>query len=210
MFCNGTTWQNYYPDLAMINRNTEIRHTIRVVTPPTIEPLTISEAKAQLHIAESDNTYNAELTATVAAAREEWERDTSQALISRTIEHRMPRFADYVELTVRPVVSIESVKYIDIDGNEQTVNANDYYLDGERVVFRSRFVRPSLEDRSEAVKIRYVAGYGTSAASVPQFDKMAIKMSMANRFEDRDMISAGGERKAYELMVAKKMRASYP
>jgi uncharacterized phiE125 gp8 family phage protein len=212
MFCNGTTWQNYYPDRTTLNRtnNAEIRHTIRVVSPPAIEPLTISEAKAQLHIGESDNTYNAELAATVAAAREEWERDTSQALISRTLEHRLPRFLDYVELTVRPVVSIESVKYIDRDGDEQTVDANDYYLDGERVVFRSRFVRPSLEDRSEAVRIQYVAGYGESASSVPQFDKMAIKLSMANRFEDRDMISAGGERKAYEAMVAKKMRPSYP
>jgi len=41
-------------------------------------------------------------------------------------------------------------------------------------------------------------------------DRMAIKLSLANRFEDRDMISASGDRKAYEMLVAKKMRASYP
>jgi hypothetical protein len=39
---------------------------------------------------------------------------------------------------------------------------------------------------------------------------MAIRLSLAHRFEDRDMISAAGERKAYEALVAKKMRASYP
>jgi hypothetical protein len=39
---------------------------------------------------------------------------------------------------------------------------------------------------------------------------MAIKLSLANRFEDRDMIAASGERRAYEALVAKKMRASYP
>jgi hypothetical protein len=39
---------------------------------------------------------------------------------------------------------------------------------------------------------------------------MAIKLSLANRFEDRDMIASPGERKAYEALVAKKMRASYP
>jgi len=211
-YCNATTWQNYYPDKATISRTneSEIRHTIRVVTPPTSEPVTIAEAKAQLHIGASDDSHDGELQSMIAAAREEWERDTSTALINRTIEHRLPQFLGVIKLTVRPAVSVESIKYIDNDGNEQTLDTGDYYLDIDEIRFRSGFNRPPLAQRSEAVRIRYIAGYGDDSKFCPELDRMAIKLSLANRFEDRDMISASGERKAYEALVAKKMRASYP
>jgi hypothetical protein len=46
---------------------------------------------------------------------------------------------------------------------------------------------------------------------LPQLDRMAIKLSLANRFENRDdMMVQAGERKAYEALVAKKMRYTYP
>jgi hypothetical protein len=103
------------------------------------------------------------------------------------------------------------VKYYDENGDDQTVAAADYYLDSDQVRFKTSFTSPSLEERSEAVRITYLAGYGSGVASVPQLDRMAIKLSLANRFEDRDMINGGaGERKAYEALVHKKMRSTYP
>jgi uncharacterized phiE125 gp8 family phage protein len=210
MFCNGTTWQDYYPDRATREKDQEIRHTIRVVTPPASEPVTIAEAKAQLSIGASDDSHDTELASLIAAAREEWERDTSIALITRTLEHRLPKFLTSIALTVRPAIAVSSVKYIDSSGIEQTVTASDYYLDGDEVRFLSTFVKPTVQDRSEAVRITYTAGYGSDSRACPELDRMAIKLSLANRFEDRDMIAASGERKAYEALVAKKMRASYP
>jgi uncharacterized phiE125 gp8 family phage protein len=211
MYCYAITWHDYYQDQALIQRNAnQQRHTLRVVTPPTSEPVTIAEAKMQLHIGASDDSHDVELSAMIAAAREEWERDTSTALITRTIEHRTAKFESVIRLTISPVASIESIKYIDQDGAEQTVASGDYYLDLDEVRFKSSFVRPQLENRSEAVKIRYIAGYGADSRFCPELDRMAIRLSLANRFEDRDMISAGGERKAYEALVVKKMRATYP
>jgi len=210
MFYCETTSQNYYPDRMESIKDQEIRHTTRVVTPPTSEPVTIAEAKAQLHIGASDDTYDAELASLIAAAREEWEGDTSVALITRTIQHRLPKFLDSVMLTVRPVIAISSIIYIDTDSAEQTISAYNYYLDGDRVQFKPTFQRPLTEERSEAVRITYTAGYGSDSRACPQLDRMAIKLSLANRFEDRDMISAAGDRKAYEALVAKRMRPSYP
>lgn len=208
-FC-ATNLHDYYPSKTTREKNQEIRHTIRIVTPPASEPVTIAEAKAQLHIGASDDSHDLELAAMIAAAREEWERDTSTALITRTIEHRLPRFVDTVLLTVRPAIAITSVTYVDSAGATQTVAAADYYLDIDEVRFKPAFTRPLIEDRSEAVKITYTAGYGIDSRFCPEMDRMAIKLSLANRFEDRDMISASGERKAYEALVAKKMRPSYP
>jgi uncharacterized phiE125 gp8 family phage protein len=210
MFCNGTTWQDYYPDRATREKDQEIRHTVRVVTPPTTEPVTIAEAKAQLSIGASDDSHDAELASMIAAAREEWERDTSIALITRTLEHRLPKFLSTVVLSVRPAIAVSSVTYVDTTGTTQTVSSTNYYLDSDEVRFLDTFVKPDVQDRSEAVKITYTAGYGSDSRACPELDRMAIKLSLANRFEDRDMIAASGERRAYEALVAKKMRASYP
>jgi len=200
MYCSATTWQDYYPNRTTREKDQEIRHTVRVVTPPASEPVTIAEAKAQLNIGASDDSHDTELSALIAAAREEWERDTSTALITRTLE-----------LTVRPVVSISSVKYIDTAGTEQTVSAADYYLDDDQLWFKNAFVFPTTEERSEAVRITYIAGYGADSLACPELDRMAIKMSLANRFEIPDMIGGGANnREAYENLVRKKMRASYP
>jgi hypothetical protein len=80
------------------------------------------------------------------------------------------------------------------------------------VRFKAGYNKPSIEDRSEAVRITYTAGYGADSRHAPELDRMAIKMNVANRFEDRDMM--GNDiiryRRAYEALVAKKMRASYP
>jgi uncharacterized phiE125 gp8 family phage protein len=212
MYCSATTWQDYYADQATIQRNqSEARHTVRVVTPPTSEPVTIPEAKAQLSIGASDDAHDVELASFIAAAREEWERDTSTALITRTLEHRMAGFRDVVKLTVRPAIAITSVKYIDEDGAEQTVSSGNYYLDTDELRFLDTFTQPTTQTRSEAVRITYTAGYGAASTACPELDRMAIKLSLANRFENRDMIvSANYTRAAYEALVAKKMRASYP
>ena len=213
MFCYETTWHDYYTDQAATNRErSEVRHTVRVVTPPTTEPVTIPEAKAQLSIGASDDAHDVELSSFIAAAREEWERDTSTALITRTIEHRLPAFQDTIKLTVLPVVTVASVKYIDEAGAEQTVSSANYYLDADEVRFLDTFVKPATQKRSEAVRITYTAGYGDDSKYCPELDRMAIKLSLANRFENRDMIvnETLYSRKAYEALVAKKMRASYP
>jgi uncharacterized phiE125 gp8 family phage protein len=211
MFCSATDWLDYYPNQTTRIKDQEIRSTVRVVTPPTSEPVTIAEAKAQLSIGASDDSHDIELTSMIAAAREEWERDTSIALITRTLEHRLPQFLSVIQLSVRPVITVSSIKYMDSDGAEQTLSAAYYYLDGDQIRFLNTFIQPTIQDRSEAVRITYTAGYGAASTACPELDRMAIKLSLANRFENRDMIvSANYTRAAYEALVAKKMRASYP
>ena len=171
----------------------------------------MAEAKAQLNIAASDDSHDVELASKIAAARQEWERDTSKALITRTVEHRLPMWLDVIRLSVQPVIAISSIIYVDNNGDEQTLDAANYYLDIDELRFKTSFNKPALEDRSEAVRITYTAGYGAASTDVPEIDKLAIKLSVANRFEDLDMINGGaGERKAYENLVRKHMRSSYP
>ena len=210
MFFCATNLHDYYTPMSQRTKDWESQHTIRIVTAPTAEPVTIAEAKAQLHIGASDDSHDVEIASMIAAAREEWERDTSIALITRTIEQRMDRFYGVVLLMIRPLIEVLSVSYVDSAGDTQTIASSNYYTDIDKLAFKGTFNRPNTEKRSEAVRIQYTAGYGTDSRFCPELDRMAIKLSLANRFEDRDMISASGDRKAYEMLVAKKMRASYP
>jgi uncharacterized phiE125 gp8 family phage protein len=209
-WCVGTL-HDYYPNRTTRQLGQEVRHTVQIVTTPDSEPVTIAEAKTQLHIGASDDSHDVEIAALIAGAREQWERDTSTALITRTIEHRMPQFLPAVELTVRPAVSIESIKYIDNNGQEQTVSAADYYLDGQLLSFADSFVRPMIARRTEAVRIRYEAGFGGDSRFCPQLDRQAIKLLIGYYFENRDMMVSDAYRTtAYEALVAKRMRSTYP
>ena len=212
MFCNATDGLNYYRERSQRISGQDIRHTVRVVTPPVTEPVTIQEAKAHLNVGASDDTHDDELFAIIAASREEWERDTSTALITRTLEHRLPQWLDTIRLTVRPVIAVSAVTYIDDAGDEQTVDDSDYYLDIDEIRFKTAFTRPTIEDRSEAIRITYTAGYGSDVNKLPQLDRAAIKLMIGYRFENRDMMvnDAINKTTAYESLVAKKMRASYP
>ena len=58
MFCNVTEWLDYYPSQTTRIKDQEIRSTVRVVTPPTTEPVTIAEAKTQLNIGASDDSHD--------------------------------------------------------------------------------------------------------------------------------------------------------
>jgi uncharacterized phiE125 gp8 family phage protein len=169
--------------------------------------------KAHLNVSESNDAHDSDLASFIAAAREEWEHDTSQALIDRTIECRAWRWSEVTRLQTRPVQSIESISYVDADGTVVGVDATAYYLDdvaGE-VLFLDGFSRPYLFNRSDAVRIRYVAGYGENSTDVPELDRLAIKVNAANRFEFRDMGNPDGDkREAYERLVLKKMRSTYP
>jgi hypothetical protein len=111
---------------------------------------------------------------------------------------------------VLPVVGIESVIYTDRDGDEQTMDDEDYYLDIDELRFPGTL--PTVIDRSDAVRVRYIAGYGHDSKFCPEMDRMAIKLSLANRFESRDMMGNDNlrYRRSYEDLVRKKMRSSYP
>lgn len=197
---------------AELQSESRMTHELITIAGPSSEPITIAEAKAQLNIAASDSDHDVELSSIISACREEWERDTGIATITQTVEQRCHEWQDVFRLTLRPVQSIASIKYLDADASEQTVDSGSYYIADESVWMVSGFSRPIIADRQNAIRIQYVAGYGSSSTDCSELDRQAIKLSVANRFEDRDMMGNDSTRyrRAYEALVAKKMRSSYP
>lgn len=80
--------------------------------------------------------------------------------------------AEHIDLIIPGVQSITSIKYLDTLGTEQTLAAGVYALDADSTPNRSLLKYdqqwPDTQDVPNAVRIRYVVGYGASSSSVPQ------------------------------------------
>lgn len=77
-----------------------------------------------------------------------------------------------VDLPYPPVIGNVSVKYLDRDSVEQTVNPGSYRTIGHQLWFASTFSFPSLACEPDAIRIEYDAGY--EAAAVPPEAKRAV------------------------------------
>jgi uncharacterized phiE125 gp8 family phage protein len=181
-------------------------------SPPAGEPVTLAEAKAWLRVDGSEE--NTLITGLIEAARHYVETFTHRALITqqfslkldgfpgggrvhcwRIVKSRGDIIADRVIVLPRPpLASVQSITYIDEDGDEQTFSASAYHVDTAsqpgRVVLDSDYDWPDIDDRPNAVSVNYTAGYGTSS-SVPQGLRTAIRFMVTHWFTNRTPVNIG-------------------
>lgn len=155
-----------------------------VITEPTVEPITLAEAKTHLRV--NNSLENDLITALIVAARQWVEGYTMRPLMTQTLQ------ANYDYLTTTeillnkfPIQSITSVKYIDLSGTEQTIDSSTYTTDLISPIGRIKLASiPSSKTTLNAIKIRFVAGY-TSAELVPKTYKSAMYLLIAHLYENR-------------------------
>lgn len=134
---------------------------LRVVTPPTAEPVTLAEVRAHARI---DTTADdATLASYILAARQHIENITGRALAVTTFEMTLEDFDDdEIDLPRAPVSSIVSVTYTDVNGAAQTMPAADYTLDATSFVPRLLLGYgkswPGVRGEPGDVRIQFVAG----------------------------------------------------
>lgn len=182
-------------------------------TNPTFEPITLSEAKRQLDIADDDTAHDDQISDLIVMARELIEADTGHIVGTRTFQETRdcwPWFSDgYIELLRRPVASITSIQYVDVAGASQTWASSNYVFDGNRVtpaIFLAYGKSwPSIRSQENAITITYVAGYAKRGL-VPQLLKQAVVLQVVAQFHGC-MDSIGN---AYESLITRMMRSTYP
>lgn len=93
-----------------------------------------------------------------------------------------------------PLVSVSSVKYVDLDGNEQTWDSSNYYVDTDSiygsVTAAYNVTYPSTRNVKNAVRVRYVCGYA-NAAAVPAATKQAMLLLIGSLYEHREDVVIG-------------------
>lgn len=163
-----------------------------LVTLPSAEPVTLSEAKAHLRVTASDE--DSLITALIFAARNWAENFTQRALMTQTWDVLLDAFADEMELPLPPLQSVTSVKYLDTAGVEQTLASTEYTVDtaAERGLVRLAYGKawPATRAQANAVTIRVVAGY-SATNPLPGAIKGACLLMLGELYARRETAIVG-------------------
>lgn len=168
------------------------------ITAPATEPLDLATAK--LHCRVDGTDEDTLITALIVAAREQAEHETGRALVTQTWELVHDSFPEAFVLRRAPIQSVTSLKYLDsATGAEQTLAGTDYLLDKDSepgyVVPAYGKAWPASYGVPNAVRVRYVAGYGV-AATVPQAIKQWMLLAIGTMYENR---ATGGAAQTYAI-----------
>jgi uncharacterized phiE125 gp8 family phage protein len=164
----------------------------KLITAPTSEPITLSEAKLYLKVDNSDE--DALITALIVAARDSCERYTNMAFFTQTWEAYFDYLPTLIEFNKSPIQSITKIEYYDSANTLQTLSSSLYDVDlvGSPVRIRKgkNMTYPEVYQRLNAVKITFVAGV-TSTAAIPEQIKLALKLTLGHFYENRQTVVIG-------------------
>ena len=170
--------------------------SLKVITAPSVEPVTAAEVKLQVHIDHS--TEDALINTWITAGREQCEDYHRRAYITQVLELSFDDWPPVpFNLPMAPLQQVMTIKYTDVDGATYTLynsgedptatsttsspdsgNSNfiiDTDSDPGRVMLADSVNWPTAILQSiNSFKVRYAAGYGDAATSVPAVAKNAI------------------------------------
>ena len=150
----------------------------------------ISVIRKSSIIAEEDT-----LSDMITAARENIEDYLGRAILTQTWEMYLDDFPneDYIVLPFGNLQSVDLFKYIDSNGDTTTLTEDTDYLVEEngdgygRIVLPNNTVWPTASLRtSNPITIRFTCGWA-DAGDVPESIKNAMKMLIADMYENREM-----------------------
>ena len=149
---------------------------LKLVAEPTADPVTVSEIReyARIDGTEQDITIGN----LIKAAREAAQSYQNRAYFTQTWELSFDSFPSMpVEIPRPPLQDLVSVKYIDIDGIEHTMDLNDFIVDKRsepgRVMFKHGKCWPNVQLQPiDSVIFQFKAGYD-NVNKIPYTVKLA-------------------------------------
>jgi len=171
---------------------------INQVTPPTVEPVTVQEAKDHMRVTHNDdNTYIGGL---IVAARQHAESYTRRCFVQSTWDEWFQCFPIHYsfKLSKAPLVSVTGVYYTDYEETETEMTVTtDYLVDADtipgHIVLAYGQAWPTFTPSVKApVRVRYIAGYpsdGSPAdyrANIPKTIKQALLLLVSHWYNQRE------------------------
>jgi len=162
---------------------------------PSVEPVTIDEFKAHARIDYDDQ--DTVIAGLITAARTWCEEYLQRSFITTTWTLTTDDFPqnDYIHVQRANLIAVTSIQYVDTNGSTQAWSSSHYRVDAynepPRIQPAYGAWYPFARDISNAVTITFTAGYGATAASVPQTIKQAILMLASHWFENREPVNIG-------------------
>lgn len=158
-----------------------------LTTPPTVEPLSLAEAKAWLRLDTADE--DATVSALIVAARSLVERSARRLLMRQ--EWRIPLDAwpadGVLPLPLAPVSAISAIRVLAADGTPSPVASTAYRLEGFRdpplLVITGAVPTPGRP--RDGIEIDVICGFSDDPAAVPEPLRHAVRLLVARWFEHR-------------------------
>jgi len=148
--------------------NARVPYSTVLVAAPVGEPITLAEAFKHLRLPEEEDTDL--IASLIAAARQFFEDHDDRRLLSQTYKLTLDDFPCwYIEIPLRPLQIVNSIKYRDSDGILQTLAGSEYQVD-----FNSFHARispaygkswPVTRAQMNAVEVEFVVGYGDAVTT---------------------------------------------
>ncbi len=168
---------------------------VKLITPTSLEFISLTEAKAHLKVTSSDEDTLIQTYLNGAIQRVENYRQSN--IMSAEFELYAPYFDYNMNLQKHPVTAINSVKYYDEDNVLQTVSASNYRLHDFRVPARLEFDEdyyfPDVYDREYPVVINFQAGFTYAASAQYQNIKVVTlgELGTINEIRQSEMVGMG-------------------
>lgn len=177
-----------------------------VVTAPTVEPITLAEARAQCRI--THGMDDGLLAGLILEAREWAHSCTRRVLCETTYDYYLHDFERVIRLPVGPVSAITSIQYYDTLNALQTLPEAQYDADlrslAPMIYQASGYEWPDVYDRTNAVVVRFVAGYADHHPDLLQARQamlLYIEASYDRDPQSYDMLMQAAERKLSPLRM---------
>ena len=185
-------FQNYQDSGKFI----PVVHKTKLITPPEAEPIDLIEAK--LHLKVTGSIEDDLITSWITSTRRMVERYLNRALITQQHELYFDNWpCGEIRIPFGSLQSVDSIKYRDIDGNENTISEGSYFWvddvsEPAQVIRKYTAVWPIVQyGRPNAVKVTFTCGYGDTGADVPMEMKDAMKLWLTDLYENRGTIAVG-------------------
>lgn len=166
-----------------------------VKTLPTIEPVTLTEAKAHLKVDFTEEDTLIEMY--IAAARDYAEKYCNRALMTQTIVQSINCFPPYrtadpyrkIRLYRTPVQELVAIRYVDSEGNDASLDLTKVVLSKIAIPAvispKSGENWPTTAIQVGAIEIEYTAGIA-DVAKVPPTIKSAVLLLVGEMYERRE------------------------
>lgn len=182
---------------------------LSLVTAPTVEPLEPADCRRQLRLAQDNSYHDPQFVNLITTARLWVERYTNRALINQTWDYKFswwPCGLEPILIPKAPLSSVTSVKYYDTSNAEQTLATSVYKVLASREPGEIRLKNaqswPSLYGEADVITIRFVAGYGATAATVPMPLRQAMLLKISKDFDPDNPEFRDNEQRAIDLMMS--------
>ncbi len=166
------------------------RYDVHRKTDAATEPVTLEEVKKHLRVDwASDDAY---ISSIMKVARQRCEGYSNRAYITQTWVLKLTGFMGVISVPMPNLLSVTAFKCRKTDGSLITLTENtNFAIDKDVqpgiIYFPSWVAAPSISlAAGYPIEIEYTCGYGPDAASVPQYVKHAILLTVGHYYENRE------------------------